>query len=135
MPASEEDEPLPNDVEVQLSRLVADASEQLLQQNQSRMAQEQAQEQAQDPVIQMQQAELQLKNAELQRKMAKDQLDARIKEAQVQVESERIDSQERQTAAKILADAENKKEENRVKEVVEGVRLVGKIDVPPASGE
>ena len=135
LPASEEDEPLPNDVEVQLSRLVADASEQLLQQNQSRMAQEQAQEQAQDPVIQMQQAELQLKNAELQRKMAKDQLDARIKEAQVQVESERIDSQERQTAAKILADAENKKEENRVKEVVEGVRLVGKIDVPPASGE
>jgi len=135
LPASEEDAPLPNDVEVQLSRLVADASEQLLQQNQSRMAQEQAQEQAQDPIVQMQQAELQLKNAELQRKTAKDQLDARIKEAQVQIEAERIDSQERQTAAKILADAENKKEENRVKEVVEGVRLVGKIDIPPAPEE
>jgi hypothetical protein len=48
-------EELPEDVEVNLARLVAEAGKQLTQAHQKEAAQKQAQQQAQDPVIQMQQ--------------------------------------------------------------------------------
>jgi hypothetical protein len=89
-------EQLPEDAEVQLSQLVAQASTQLLQQNKSEAAQAQAQEQAQDPIVQMQQQELQLKAQDVQRKIKKDQTDAQLKAAQLKVEQERIAAQERQ---------------------------------------
>jgi len=57
---------MPEEVEVQLSKLVAQASTQLLQMHQGEAAQKQAQQQAQDPIIQMQQAELQIKQQETQ---------------------------------------------------------------------
>jgi hypothetical protein len=63
-----EDDQLPEDVEVELSRLVAQASDKLLQKDQAMAQQEQAQQQAQDPIIQMQQAEFQLKQAEFEHK-------------------------------------------------------------------
>ena len=52
------------EIETQLSRLVAQAAQQLLQKNAGEMAQQQAQQQAQDPLIQMQQQELQIKAQE-----------------------------------------------------------------------
>ena len=52
------------EIETQLSRLVAQAAQQLLQKNSGEMAQQQAQQQAQDPLIQMQQQELQIKAQE-----------------------------------------------------------------------
>ena len=63
------DEKLPPDLEVQISRLVAQAAPQVLAQNQNQAQAEQAQQQAQDPVLQMQQKELQIKEQELQVKM------------------------------------------------------------------
>jgi hypothetical protein len=78
----DEDKPIPEDIEFALSRLVAQASQQLLQQNQAAAAQQQAQQQAQDPIIQMQMQELQLKGQDLQRKAAKDQTDAQLKRQQ-----------------------------------------------------
>ena len=66
---------LPEDMEVNLARLMAQAGSQLTQQNQQQAAQQQAQQKAQDPVVQMQQAELQIKQQEVQRKMQKDQMD------------------------------------------------------------
>ncbi len=90
----DEDDSLPEEYEVQLSRLIAQASQQLLQQNQAQNAQEQVQQQAQDPIIQMQQQELQIKAQEVQRKAQKDQMDAKLKEEQIQVERERIASME-----------------------------------------
>jgi hypothetical protein len=90
----DEDDTLPEEYEVQLSRLIAQASQQLLQQNQAQNAQEQVQQQAQDPIIQMQQQELQIKAQEVQRKTQKDQMDAKLKEEQIQVERERITSME-----------------------------------------
>ena len=123
IPLPPPDEPLPEDVEVKLSRLVADASEQLLQQNQTQVQQEEAAQQAQDPIVQMQQAEMQLKQGELQRKAAKDQTDAQIKQAQLQLDAARIQSQEKQTTAKILADAAKEDEELKVKQLIEGAKL------------
>ena len=123
VPLPPPDEPLPEDIEVQLSRLVADASQQLLQQNQAMAAQEEAQQQAQDPVVQMQQQELQLKQGELQRKATKDQTDAQIKQAQLQLDAARIQSQERQTSVKVLADAAKEDEVLKVKQALEGAKL------------
>jgi hypothetical protein len=90
----DEDETIPEDYEVQLSRLVAQASQQLLQQNQAQAAQQQAQQQAQDPIIQMQQQELQIKAQDVQRKAQKDQADIALKQEQLAVERERIASME-----------------------------------------
>jgi len=80
-------EELPEQVEVNLARLVADAGKQLTQQHQQQAAQQAAQQKAQDPVIQMQQAELQIKQQEVQRKAAKDQLDAQMKQAELELKA------------------------------------------------
>lgn len=80
-------EELPEQVEVNLARLVADAGKQLTQQHQQQAAQQQAQQKAQDPVVQMQQAELQIKQQEVQRKAAKDQLDAQMKQAELELKA------------------------------------------------
>ena len=112
VPLPAPNERMPEDVEVQLSRLVAQGSAQLLQKNMAEAQQAQAQQQAQDPMIQMQQAELQIKQAEVQRKAQKDQRDAELAQEKLQLERDRIEveaskemqriqSQEKQTSAKI----------------------------------
>jgi hypothetical protein len=77
-------EQLPEEIEVQLSRLVADAGKQLTQSHQQQAAQQQAQQQAQDPMFQLQQQELQVKAQEVQRKAAKDQMDMQLRQAEQQ---------------------------------------------------
>jgi hypothetical protein len=86
----EPDADMPPDMEVQLSRLVAQASQQLLQIHQGQAAQQQAQQVAQDPLIQMQQQELQIKQQEVQIKAQKNQTDAQIAEQKIQLERDRI---------------------------------------------
>jgi len=75
-------EQLPKEVEVNLARLVASASQQLTQQKQKQAAQAEAQEQANDPMFQLQQKEVGIKEAEVQRKSKKDQADFRLKQAE-----------------------------------------------------
>jgi hypothetical protein len=75
---------MPEEVEVQLSRLVADAGQQLTQAKQQQAAQAAAQQQAQDPMFQLKQQELALKQAEVQRKAQKDAADAQAKETEAQ---------------------------------------------------
>jgi hypothetical protein len=96
----EEEDFIPEEYEVQISRLVAQASAQVLQQNQAQVAQQQAQQQAQDPIIQMQQQELQIKAQDVQRKAQKDQADVALKQQQLEIERERIQSQENIEGAK-----------------------------------
>ncbi len=79
---------LPENMEVNLARLMAQAGGQLTQQKQQQAAQQQAQQKAQDPVVQMQQAELQIKQQEVQRKAAKDQADAQIEQAKLQLQAQ-----------------------------------------------
>jgi hypothetical protein len=76
---------MPEDVEVQLSKLVAQAAKQLLDINKNQVAQQQAQQQMQDPVVQMQQAELQIKQQDAQTKAQKVQGDLAIKQAELQL--------------------------------------------------
>jgi hypothetical protein len=79
VPMPKPDEDLPEDVEVQLSRLVAQASQQVLAQSKGQVAQQQAQQQAQDPLVQMQQQELQIKMQEVEIKKLKAQGDLQIR--------------------------------------------------------
>jgi hypothetical protein len=101
MPGPEEK--LPEDVEVQLSQLIAQASAQLLQSNQAQAQQAQAAAMQQDPLVQMQQQELQLKGQEGQRKAQKDATDAQLKQSQQQIERERIATQKEIDMARIQA--------------------------------
>jgi len=103
MPAP--DAEMPPEVEVQLSRMVAQASQQLLQIHQGQQAQQQAQQVAQDPLIQMQQAELQIKQQDVQRKAQKDQTDAQIATAKLQLERDRIGVDANIRAAQVRAQA------------------------------
>ena len=77
-------EELPEDIEVELSRLVAQAGQQLTQVHQQQAAAQQAQQKAQDPVLQMQQAELQIKAQDIQRKAQKDMADLQLRAAEQQ---------------------------------------------------
>jgi hypothetical protein len=70
---------LPEQVEVQLSKLVAQAATQLTQMHQGEAAQKQAMAQAQDPIIQMQQAELQIKKQDSDIKALKVKGDLQLK--------------------------------------------------------
>jgi hypothetical protein len=90
----DEDQPLPDDVEVEISRLAKDAAEKLLKKDQAEVAQQQAQAQQQDPVVQMQQQELQLKAQELQHKMQTDM-------AKLQLEAEKIKATNQREGAKL----------------------------------
>ncbi len=75
-------EELPEEVEVNLSRLVAQAGKELTQSHMQQAAQKQAQQKAQDPVVQMQQAEIQIKAQEVQRKAEKDKADVALQQAE-----------------------------------------------------
>jgi hypothetical protein len=99
-------EPMPGDIESNLSKAIADASTMLLQQAQTQQQQQQFQQQAQDPVMQLQQAELQIKQAELQQKAQESQQKAQLEmvknQTKAQLETARIQSQAQmaqQTAA------------------------------------
>jgi len=117
------EEALPEDVEVELSRLVAKASEQLLQKNMTEAQQKEQQQQQQDPLIQMQQQELQIKQMEAQAKAKKMTDDSAIDAARLQLEKAKMESQERIAGAKIGADAVNQQKELDAKEFMEGTKL------------
>jgi len=93
---------LPEDVEVQLSRMVALAAQQVLAQSKGQAQQQQAQQQAQDPIVQMQQAELQLKQQEVQIKTAKIQGDLEIKKQELQLKMQQSNSPQANTAQSTL---------------------------------
>ena len=134
VPLPPEDEPLPEDIEVELSRAVAMASDKLLQKDQAETQQQQAQQQAQDPILQLQQAEFQLKQAEFEHKKAMDQaelaLKAQAEQAKNERETKRIDTQAEIAGAQLAVKASDKQrdltlraQEFEGKQLTEGVRL------------
>ena len=88
MPPPNED--LPAEIEVQLSKLVAQAASQVLAQSKGQAIQQQAQQAAQDPLVQIQQAELQIKNQEAQTKAKKVDGDLAIKQAELQLKQDEL---------------------------------------------
>lgn len=116
-------EVIPEEYEVQISRLVAQAGVQLLTMNQQQIAQAQAAQQAQDPIIQMQQQELALKGQEVQRKAQKDQIDAQLKSRQLDIEEYRIASTEEMEGVKAGIKMAKDKDQQEFTEELEGTKL------------
>ena len=104
-------EALPAEIEVQLSRLVADAGKQLTQMHQQQAAQAEAQKQAQDPVFQQKEKELAIKQAEVNRKAEKDRMDKDTDDKEVAIEAMKV----KQASADKQADRAAKGEETTKK--------------------
>lgn len=101
VPLPPPDAELNPEVETQLSRLVAQASQQLLQTNMQQAQQQQAQQQAQDPNIQMAMRELDLKQQELQRKKAQDDREFQLAQQKLDLERQRIATEAKKEAARL----------------------------------
>jgi hypothetical protein len=118
------DTEMPEDMEVQLSKLVAQAAKQLLDINKNQAAQQAAQQQMQDPVVQMQQQELQIKQQDAQTKAQKVQGDLAIKQAELQLKMAQMQGQQGEDPAvaaqkaqqDIAIDAMKKQAEMRMSE-------------------
>jgi hypothetical protein len=122
-PEKIEEDGIPESMEVQISQLAAQAGQQLLQQNQQQAAQQQAAQQAQDPLIQLQQQELQIKMQDLQLKEKKLAIDAADKADRLEIEKERISTQERIAGMQVGAKTAKDRAELQAKQELEGVRL------------
>lgn len=127
VPLPPPDEQLPEDIEVELSRAVAIASEKLLQKDQAEAAQKQAQQAMQDPVVQQQNRELDIREAEVMRKKAKDEAELELRAADLtakdQRERERIAAQERIAGAQIGAKAADLDKSIDSKQRIEGMKI------------
>ena len=122
-----EDAPLPEDIEVELSRLVAMAGQKMTQENQAAAQQAEAEKQAQDPLTQMQQKELQIKEAEVMGRLEIERerlkLDQSKSDGNIDIQRERIRSEDRREGARIGVRIASQIEDAKHKDKTEGVRL------------
>lgn len=134
VPLPPPDETLPEDVEVELSRLVAQATSRLVEQSMAEAKQQEAIEQAEDPIVQMQMRELQIKEQEAaskaQEREGRLQLDIAKAQSRDKIERERIqtnatkaeDELEAQVFSDVLKAAVEEKKID-AKQVQEGVKI------------
>lgn len=134
IPLPPPDETLPEDVEVELSRLVAQATSRLVEQSMAEAQQQEAQQQAEDPIVQMQMRELQIKEQEAaskaQEREGRLQLDIAKAQSRDKIERERIqtnatkaeDELEAQVFSDVLKAAVEEKKID-AKQVQEGVKI------------
>jgi hypothetical protein len=106
------DEKLPEEVEVQLSKLVAQAAAQLSQKNQAEAQQQAQQAQAADPLNVIQREELALKGKEIENKMAVDKVELELKRAKLMMD-----------AAKNEEDGDHRDKMLGVKTLLDGIKL------------
>lgn len=111
LPAPDED--LPEEIEIQLSRLVADAGKQVTQINSQEAAAQQAQQQQQDPLFQLQQMEAQTKVEEVKRKAEKDRVDAVLEAQKLALEKEKLQLSAQKDNVRL--DAEQKRAADQTK--------------------
>jgi len=116
------DAPLPEDVELELSRISKQAAETLLGKNQAEAQAQQAAAQQADPLTQIQQAELQMKQQELQHKMQMDKEKLEIDKASKMAN---LEHQER----RLEQETERAYDSMKSKERVEGAKLGVKVAV------
>jgi hypothetical protein len=121
----DDDSQMPRDVEVQVSRAVAQAAQQLTTLNMAEAQQKEAQQKAEDPIIQMQQQELALKGEEQKRKAAKDMSDAELKKMEIethrQLETDRLTLEAQKLGAKSAYDKDRLDRDSEIKGAKMGV--------------
>jgi hypothetical protein len=126
------DLPMPNEemapeIEVQLSRLVAQAAPIVLQESQSQVSQQQAAAQAQqvanDPIIQLQQQELQIKEREQSMKEQKAMAEVQLEQQRLEIEKQRVEGELFAKGMQISSNATHKANELEAREFTDGTRL------------
>lgn len=117
------DEEMTEEMEVDISRLAAAASQKVLQNSKAQISQQQAQQAQQDPLVQMQQQELQLKSQDHALNEKKLMADTAAKADQLEVERERIASQERIAGLQVGAKTAADKAKLAASQRSEGVRM------------
>jgi hypothetical protein len=100
------DEPLPVNVENDLSRMIAMAGQQLLQKNNAEIKQQQNQQLQQDPIVQMQQQELQIKQMEAQSKVEKTKADIKIDMARLELDTAKLSTGVQMKGAELMTKTE-----------------------------
>jgi hypothetical protein len=126
-----EDEIMPEDVEVELSRLVAMAAGKLLQKNQAEAAAAEAAKQEADPLTQIQKQELAIKEAKVQGDLANDAkriaLDEKKADDNMAIQRERLASENKRAGAQLGVRVASQIEDVKVKQKTEGARLGIKV--------
>lgn len=127
VPLPPEGEPLPEDVEVQLSRAVAQAAAKLMNKNMAEVQAQQAQQQAQDPLTMIQMKELELKEKELNHKIDIDnkklQVNAAVQAGNLVIQQERVESENDRSAANTMVKLATDSARENVKAQLEGTKL------------
>jgi hypothetical protein len=123
IPLPPEGEQLPPNVEIALSAMMAQASQQVLMQDQAKAAQMQAMQQQQDPVVQMQMQELQLKAKELDLKEKKILVDATIAADKQELEEQKVSGNLELEALRVGAQINESKQKSQFEQERDGIKL------------
>jgi hypothetical protein len=110
------DQEMPEDIEKEMSKMMAMAAPQVLAQSKAMIAQQQAQQNAQDPVLQLQAQELAIKKQDSDTKAKKVAVDAAAKADELALKREEISVKMQLEGQKFVAQNE-----------IEGVKLAGDI--------
>jgi hypothetical protein len=117
------DEKLPKEMEVQISKMVAEGSQIVLAQNQQKAVQQQAMQNAQDPIMQAEMQKLQIQQAEVQRKMQKDQMDAQIEQARLALEQQKMQADMQIDTARLAAQVQRDQAQQEIDGLKFGIEL------------
>lgn len=134
LPSPEDD--LPETVEKQISRLMVEASSQVLNESKALAAQQQAQQNAQDPVLQIQMQELQIKQQELQIKQQELQLknekvrsDSAAKAEELAIRKSEVELKAELESIKMGAKVASEQRESDARQQIEGIRIGSEIAI------
>lgn len=128
-----EEETMPPEVANQLASMMAMAAQEVLQQNQQLAAAQAAQQAAQDPLVQLQQKELEIKERNVAVAEKKLAIDAAAQADKLDLERDRLESQERLSGAKLGVDVERHHADQRrdgVKIALEAMKADRQADKP-----
>ena len=116
VPLPPPEQPLPEDIEVRLSKLVAEAAQRVLNKDLAEQRQKEIQEKMEDPVIQQRERELDIREQDVQRKMKADA-------EKIATDIKKIESQEKIAGAKIGAELITDKEAITSQEKIAGAKI------------
>ena len=123
----DEDAQLPEDVELELSRLASQAAEKLLRKDIAEMQQKENMKKQQDPLTIIQQKEIALKEAEVVHKkemdIAKLQSDMMSKSQNIELQKDRLESEDQRAGAKLGIQLATELDRARQDEIAEGTNI------------
>ena len=129
------DAELPEEIELELSRLSAEAAGQLLGKHQAEAQAQKNEQMQQDPLVQMQQAELQIKQQEVQIKQQKMQLDAATEADKLALEREKLQAEMEKEGLRIGADTAQARAKLETQKQLEVMKVAQKADAAAAEQE